>query len=398
MTDQFRYRASTLEGQLVEGVVQAPSRKLALEELGRQQLYPVDLAPVTEASRGATRRTLGRSAALALFARTVATMLAAGVGLDRAIVFAAGQARHPEVAEAGRDVHQRLRSGSSLADALAGHAVFGPLFVAMVAAGEESGALDETLERLADNLDEQVELNAQIRASLLYPALMAFASTVGTAILLLFVVPRFASMIVEGGATLPLSTRILLGISWVVVHAWWLLLLAGGLLALGARAWLARPENRLRLHSWRLAWPMVGDLELKYATARFSQALGMLLRSGRPVLASLRTARSTVSNLSMRVALDRAADAVSHGKRVHVAMAGTLPALAAELIAVGEESGRLDELCLRIAQTYDTEVRRSLRSLVAVIEPALILLFGLIVGFVALAMLQAIYGVDVSRL
>jgi type II secretory pathway component PulF len=154
----------------------------------------------------------------------------------------------------------------------------------------------------------------------------------------------------------------------------------------------------LRLHARRLAWPIAGELESKYATARFTRVLGMLLRSGRPLLPSLRVARTAVTNLSIGAGIDLAADSVSHGNRLHTALANTLPALATELIAVGEESGKLDELCLRVADSYDDEVRRSLRALVAIIEPALILLFGLLVGFVALAMLQAIYGLNLTLL
>jgi type II secretory pathway component PulF len=172
-------------------------------------------------------------------------------------------------------------------------------------------------------------------------------------------------------------------------------LLAG---TLAARAWLSRAANRQRLHAWRLTLPLVGELESKYMTARFARAFGMLLRSGRPALAALQSARAAVANDAMAQSVDRAAEAVSHGQRIHTALTGVLPPLATELIAVGEESGRLDELCLRVADSYDVEVRRTLRTLVAIIEPALILVFGAIVGFVALAMLQAIYGININTL
>jgi type II secretory pathway component PulF len=395
----YRYRAATPDGQVIEGVVQAASQPAALAELRRQKLYPIVIAPLGDARGTARRGGLDRLPALAVFARTVATMIGAGVPLDRALAFAADQARHPDLASAAHRVHQDLRAGAGLAEAMARHPrVFGPLFLAMVSAGEESGALDESMARLADHLDELVELRSRIRAALLYPALMAVAAGIGTAILLLFVVPRFVAMLDQAAAALPLSTQLLVGVSRLVVNGWWLFLLAAVLGGLASRSWLARPENRRRWHAWRLAWPIAGEIEIKYATARFTRAFGMLLRSGRPVLSSLRIARAAVTNLELGAALDRAAQAVSHGNRLHVALAGTLPALAGELIAVGEESGRLAELCLRIAETYDQEVGRTLRTLVAVLEPALILIFGLLVGFVALAMLQAIYGLNTSLL
>ena len=399
MTSSYRYRASTPDGHVVEGFVQAASPLTALDELRRQRLHPVDLAPVSVAGEAPRQSGMGRAPALALFTRTVATMLGAGVALDRAMVFAASQARHPDVADAALQVHQAVREGASLAGAMARHpAVFSPLTVAMVAGGEESGALDESLVRLADHLDQLNDLRGEVRAALLYPALMAFVSGTGITVLLLFVVPRFAAMIADEGGALPLSTRLLVGAGGLVAGGWWALLIGGALLIAAARSWLAHPGNRQRWHAWRLALPWVGELELKHETAAFARALGMLLKSGRPLLPALRAARATVSNAELGAGLDRAAEAVSHGKPIHVALSGTLPPLATELIAVGEGSGRLDDMCSRVADAYDGEVRRTLRTLVGVIEPAMILLFALVVGFVALAMLQAIYGINTSLL
>ena len=391
----FRYRAATADGQVLEGVLQAATQPAALEELRRQQLYPINVAPVAVRSSAPRSGRLGRVPALALFARTVATMLGAGVTLDRALSFAAEHARHDALAQAARRVHAELQGGASFAGALARHPkVFGSLFVAMVAAGEESGALNESMARLADHLDELVELQGQIRSSLLYPVLMAVASGAGTIILLLFVVPRFVDLLEQAGSDLPLATRLLVGLSAAAVHGWWLFLLMGVFAALAGRTWFARADNRRRWHAWRLSLPLAGDLEAKYATARFTRTLGMLLRGGRPLLPALQVSRAALTNFELHARLERASEAVGHGQRLHTALAGTLPPLATELIAVGEESGRLDELCLRVADTYDQEVRRSLRTLVTVIEPVMILLFALIVGFVALAMLQAIYGLN----
>lgn len=397
MTTRYRYRAATSDGRVVEGVLQAPSESTALGELRRQRLYPVDLAPLPERRGRGRARSMARTPALALLARTVATMLGAGVTLDRALALAARQVPHPGVAAAVRQLRQDLQGGAGLAEAMGRHAeLFGPTFIAMAAAGEESGALDESMTRLADHLDEMVELQAQIRSALVYPALMALTSFAGTVILLFFVVPRFAVMLEELGGTLPLSTRLLVGASELVLGGWWLMLLVGAALVAAGRSWLSSADHRRRLHAWRLAWPIVGELELRYATARFTRVLGMLLRSGRPMLPALRVARGAVSNTEIAARLERAAEAVRRGQRVHEALEGTLPPLAAELVAVGEESGRLDEMCLRIAETFDQEVRRALRTAVAVIEPALILLFGAVVAFVALAMLQAIYGMNVG--
>lgn len=399
MTQRYRYRASNVDGRVVEGIVQANSQRAALADLRRQRLYPVDVAEIVAARSSSRRSSVGRTPALAIFARTVATMLAAGVALERAITFAGEHSANAELVRAVREVRKSVQAGAGFAEALAHQPrIFSPLFVAMAAAGEDSGNLDAGMASLANHLEQQVELRSQIRSSLLYPALMAVASGTGVTVLLMFVVPRFADMLVEEGGRLPLSTRLLIGTSHLVVQWWWLIVAAVLGLMIALRSWLAHSNNIRRWHAARLSWPLYGDLEIKYSTARFTRAFGMLLRSGRPVVSSLLAARATVSNAALAAGMERAAQAVSEGEPVHVALTGTLPPLATEMIAVGEESARLDDFCLRIAETYDDEVRRALRTLVAVIEPTLILLFGLIVGFVALAMLQAIYGINRSTL
>ena len=392
--ERYRYRAADADGRLVEGVVQAASRGVALEELRRQRLVPVDLAPLGSDLGGRAPKQR-RAQALAAWARTTATLLDAGMPLDRALGFATTHAAHPVVATASAEVRSDVQNGATFADALRKRAtVFGALVPAMAAAGEESGALDQAMARLADHLDEANELRAQVRSALTYPAIMAGASAAGITVLLAFVVPRFAAMLQETGGTLPLSTRILVGMSRVVSGWWWLwLLLASGALV-GARTWLGDPSNRRRFHAARLRWPVVGAIEISFATARFARALGMLLSSGMSVLGALRIARGTVSNLALSAALDQATEDVSHGVRIATALSPVLPPLGTQLLAVGEETGRLPELARQVAEAYDRDLARSLRSAVALIEPALIVFFAVLVGFVALAMLQAIYSVN----
>jgi general secretion pathway protein F len=392
--ERFRYRASDADGRLVEGVVQAPTRGIALEELRRQRMVPVDVTPFGAELAGAAPRQR-RAQALAAWARTLATLLEAGVPLDRALAFASTHAGHPAIAAASSDVQADVQGGSTLADALRKRAaIFGALIPAMASAGEESGALDQAMARLADHLDEANDLRGQVRSALVYPAIMAGASAAGIAVLLAFVVPRFAAMLQETGGTLPLSTRALVGMSRVVTGWWWLwlLLVVGAIVSV--RAWLGDGSNRRRFHAARLRWPVVGTIETSFSTARFTRALGMLLGSGMPVLSALRIARGTVSNLALGAALDRAAEDVSHGVRIATALTPVLPPLGAQLLAVGEETGRLSDLARQVAEAYDRELKRALRSAVALIEPALILFFAVLVGFVALAMLQAIYSIN----
>jgi len=402
MSVTFRYRAATVAGDVVDGIVQAASSRDAIDELRRQTLVPVSIEAVDGAPTARTARLTGlgrQSDALVTATRTLATMLAGGASLDRALRFAAEHAGTPALGRALAGVRQDVQRGESLSTALRSRqALFGSLAPALVRAGEESGALDEALERLADHVERSRELRAQLQAALLYPALMGVVAGIGVVVLLSFVVPRFAGMLADAGATLPASTRLLMTASALLVRGWWLWLPIGALLAVGGRAWVREPANRQRWQGARLGWPIVGELERTIATARFARALGTLLRGGTGVLAALRVARETLTNRALAARVDDAIRAVERGEPVARSLEGTLPPLATQLLAVGEESGALDRMALRVADTYDAESQRALRGLVALVEPALIVGFGAIVGFVALAMLQAVYSINASVL
>jgi type II secretory pathway component PulF len=399
MSRRFHYRAATAEGKRVDGVLQAPSRQTVLESLHRQRLYPFAVDEEITGRSPVRKSRVSTRAALVLWARNTATLLEAGLPLDRVLRFTAEHVDNRTVSDGLRRVCHEVQGGESLADALAAQpAVFSPIFAAITSAGEATGQLDLAFHRLADHLEEGAELRSQVQSALLYPMLMSAVAGLGVAILLGFVVPRFTAILNEMGGTLPLSTRLLVGASAVVTGWWWLWLLlsAAGIYALVLT--LRRVEVQRRWHRSRLRWPLVGDLELKYATAQFTRTLGLLLQSGLPILPALRIARTAVPNRALQEAVELAATSVGEGGALATSLGQTLPALAVQMLAVGEESGRLDELCLRVADTYDGQVRRSLRTLVALIEPAMIIVFGGLVGFVALAMLQAIYSINASGL
>jgi general secretion pathway protein F len=394
---RFKYRAATPDGHVVEGIMQGASRQTVLDGLRRQHLYPVQVDDAEVAGVVASGKRLGKRAALVLWTRNAATLLGAGVPIDRMLAFTSQHAAHEGLTEAVRAVRRAVQGGSTFADALAQQPqYFDALFVVMVSAGESSGALEVVFEQLSQQLEEGQELQSQVQSTLLYPVIMAVVACIGVGVLLGFVIPRFAAVLGDMGGTLPFSTRLLLGISTVLTHGWWVWL---GLLAAAGYfipTLLARPDVRRRWHAARLAWPVVGDIELKFSTARLARTLGLLLKSGVPALPALKIARASATNIIVQEGMDRAATALSEGSALAPALTGTMPPLAVQMMAVGEESGRLDELCLRIADTYDGEVRRAMRTAVTLIEPAMILFFGALVGFIALAMLQAIYGIDLK--
>lgn len=401
MSVAWRYRASTPAGDLVDGTLHAESERAAVEELRRQTLIPVSVeaAGAVAGGRLAMRWGTSRADAVATAIRTLAALLGGGATLDRALDFASRHAGHQDVGTALSGVRGDVRAGRPLAVALRERQdVFGGLAPAIVRAGEESGSLDATLERLADHLDRARELRAQLRSALLYPALLAAAAGSGVLVLLTFVVPRFVAMLADTGGTLPVSTQLLVGMSLLLTGYWWLWVALVLVAAAAGKAWFADPSNRARWHAARLRWPVTGRLEAATGAARFCRALGALLQSGAPLLPSLRIAREGVDNIALGTRLDAAIARVERGERLAAALDGVFPPLATQLLAVGEESGSLEAMALRAADTHDAEVQRSLRTAVGLVEPALILFFGGLVGFVALAMLQAIYSINASVL
>lgn len=410
---RFRYRAATRTGALVDGALQAASREAALRELRRRHLLPVQLeaervegdgAPGDGWARGLARLAAGAARpggapreAVAVWVRLLATLLAAGAPADRALDVAAGATPHPRVRAAALDVRRTVQGGASLAEALRRHpALFAEVHVGLVAAGEAGGALAAALATLAGYLEEEATLRAELRSALLYPAVMGVVALAGTLVLLLVVVPRFAALAEEVGGTLPPSTRLLVALGHAAGAAAWALPFAAAALVLGARRALAREGARERWHAARLALPVLGRLERVRVTARFTRALGLLLGAGLPLLPALQVARGGIGNLALAAGVGRAAGAARRGERLAAALAGTLTPLAVQLLAVGEEGGRLAALALHAAEAHDAEARRTARTLADLVGPALIIVFGAVVGFVALAMLQAIYAVNTN--
>ena len=396
MNESFRYRAATATGEVVEGILTAASTRDAADELRRQTLVPVSIESATRQAVGsrATGARTGKRESLTTSVRTIATLLSAGVSLERAIAFATRHASHPEVADAFRAIQLDVQRGAMLSEAVRRQPLFGAFAAAVCRAGEESGTLDQALVRLADWYEQELELRSQIRSALTYPALMGIVAGIGVAVLLILVVPRFVAILGDIGAELPVSTRILVGASALVVNWWWLWLIGIGATILATRWWIKQPGNRRRWHAARLNLPGVGALERNSLTAQFTNAWGVLLNSSTPMLAALRVAREGIGNESIANELETAVEKVARGERVSESLAGALTPLAVELLSAGEESGRLPEMCARVASVHEQSAQRSVRTLVKLIEPVLILVFGAVVGFIALAMLQAVYSVN----
>ncbi len=419
---RFDYRAADASGSSVSGEIEAVSEREAVDALRRRGLWVTTIEhagrvnekrarPLPGGQHAARRglstlareifhRITGQSvdAELAVVVRAMSTLLSAGVPLDRALAFAAGPATRDDVGRALSEVRDRVRQGESLSHAVSQNPLFPRVFAPTLAAGEASGGLDATLSALADHLDRALNLRARLRASLAYPALLGVASTVGVVVILLVVVPRFAELVAESGGTLPLSTRALIWLSNATVRYGWLSMVVLLLGAWAARESFASQANRRRWHQFKLSLPFTGRLTSTRAAASYTGVLALALRSGVSLLPSMRLARGVVSNMHISHRLAEAESMVMAGDTLARALDGILPPLTVRLLEAGEVGGDLAAMAVRASESADAATQRTASTFVALMEPALILLFGGIVGFVALALLQAIYGINASSL
>ena len=419
-SQRWRYHAADSTGVDVAGEIDAASERDAVDALRRRALWVTSLEPMRMEARldvpkdGAFHETTrpmstarawlarltGDSVAseLAVITRAMSTLLAAGVPLDRALAYAAGPSSRPELQRAFSAVRDGVRKGESLSGAMSREPVFPALFGPTLSAGEASGTLDTSLETIADHLDRAEAMRARLRAALAYPALLGVASIGGVVVILLMVVPRFATLIADSGGTLPFSTRMLIAVSGVVTRGWWLIVAVLFLAVFLVRRWLANGANRTRWHRARLGWPIVGQFERTRAAASYTGVLAVALRAGVSLLQAMRLARGVVRNVQIAGQLAEAEERVRSGGSLARALDGILPPLSVRLLDAGEAGGNLSAMAARASQTADVELQRAASGAVALVEPALILVFGAVVGFVALALLQAIYGLNARTL
>jgi general secretion pathway protein F len=395
---RFDYAGFDGAGARARGTIEAPGRRLALERLRERGVFPTELQEIAAADRKSrfSFRRPGRVslAELSASTRQMATLLGAGLPLDEVLATAADQTDQPHLALALNRVRDEVMEGRALHAALGDlPRIFPPLYVNMVKVGESSGTLDQVLEQLADLQENQARTRSRIRAALAYPALMAVIGSGVLLLLFVFVVPKITRILDNLGMDLPLLTRWLIFCCDAVAGYWWLL----AILLLAAGIALARyagsETGRLALHRRALSLPLFGRLNLMVATARLSRTLATLLRSGVPLLTALDIARGLMTNRILRQALADTAVSVREGEGLAVPLkrSGVFPPLLVHMAAVGERSGRLEEMLLRAAQSYEQQVELAIAAMLPLLEPLMILVMGIVVGGVVLAILLPIF-------
>jgi general secretion pathway protein F len=400
----FQYRAADQAGKVVEGVMEADAERGVVLRLREMGCVPLRIALPSERVFGAARQQQALFAKrkvtqqqLLQFTRELGTLLAAGLPLDRSLSILGGLVEGGEFNKIVGALVEAVRAGKSLAVSMGEHPdVFPRIYVNMVRAGEAGGILEGVLRYLADYMESTLALKEDIKSALIYPMILAVAAGLSLTVLFVFVIPKFAAIFRDNSKALPVITKIVIGFSqFLEQNGWIVLLVICAAVACGV-FYVRSPEgrsewDRLSLRAW-----LLGDLLRKFETARFSRTLAALLRGGVPLLEALGTVQGVVGNRLLARALGQVQLRVREGKGMArpLSESGLFPSLALNMIAVGEETGKLEGMLAEVASYYDQEVKRSTKRLTALLEPALILAMGLIIGFVVISMLLAIFSIN----
>ena len=395
----YYFKALASDGRLRTGTVTAETDKRVATELRRQGLTPIFVG--LEEKKGLEFKlpsfARGRRSDVLFFTQELSTLLNATVPLDRALAITGELTERESFQFIVHDVLRVLKGGKSLADSLATHPeYFGELYVNMVRAGEASGSLAVIFDRLGEFERTRDELRNYIISSLVYPALLTLVGCTSIFILLKFVVPRFASVFEDSRVPMPLPTKIMMEASHFV-ESWGLLIIGGlFLLALLHQAWIRTARGRLRWDSFRLKIPLLGIALRKAETARFARAMGTLVAASVPLVQCITISRAILNNRRMARSLESVAQGVKRGEGIAgpLKRAGEFPPLAGHLLSVGEETGRIDTMFVRMAEIYEVETKNAIKRFTSLFEPLLILVMGIIVGALVLSLMLAITSVN----
>ena len=392
----FRYKTLAQENAPSEGTIVAGNRREALQRLIANGQHPLDLQQEAGAQNGKGRGfRFGRKAIrLATINRQLATLSGSGVPIVKSLNVLIEQHKDPKAKQVLTDIREAIQSGSTFAEALGAHPrIFPKLMTSMVAVGERGGTLDTELLELSELYEREESLKGEVLAAVAYPMLVLVAGLVSAVVLLVFFVPMLEEMFTDFGQDLPVPTRILLWISHFMTDYRWLLMAAVLLIAVSCKFALRNENVRLVLDEWKLRIPVFGTLARTLAVARLSRLLGTLTHGGISIVEALDIVRPAVGNDAIAATVRDMTVRVRTGESLAALMkeSDVFPPLSVQMVAVGEETGHLDEMLLSVAEAYDRETLAATRVMTSLLAPALILFVAAIVGFIVVSMMLPIF-------
>lgn len=400
----FRYKAVGADGRRIDGEMDAPDSASVIGQLRAAGHLPISAEPKGQALLFSgvgpsvrEWRARVRPADITAVTRELATLLSAGIPLDASLRVLERHGRQPKLKTALAAIHDAVQSGRRLSASLAEHeALFDTLYINLIKSGEASGSLADVLERLADHRERTDAFRASVVSALTYPIALASVALVSLFVLVAFVIPRFIPLFADAGAPLPVLTQAVFGTANVLQRWWWALLILAAIGASAAKRWVARAENRQKLDRWLLTAPVVGELVQGTEAVRFARTLETLLRNGLPLLAALKLTQGVQRNRRVAAAIETAIGTVRSGGRLSPALAAeqALPSLTLELMTIGEESGQLESMLGKAAETFEIRVEQKLKRLLTLLEPVLILGLGAVIALVIVSILMAMLGLN----
>jgi type IV pilus assembly protein PilC len=394
---QFHYVARDMTGREVRGTMQAADAASVRSMLRRDGVFITTLSESQSAVGFADwweRRRGIKLADLVVFSQQLSTMIGAGMDLSESFTTLAEQSDNQRLREVLGQISRDIQSGLSLSAAMARYPhIFSDLFVSLVRAGELGGILEETLLTAAQNLERELELREKVKSAFVYPIIVLGVAALVIAAMLVFVVPVFAKVYAQFHAQLPPLTMLLIKISNVTVRYWWFILLLLAIVVVGFRRYARTPQGKRALDRLKLRLPLLGKLSRKIIIARFMEALGSLVSAGVPLLEGLETSSRVAANAEYEEAVRDVVERVKQGAKLSEQMksTGKFPPMVSRMMEVGEESGALDDMMRRVTAFYHRDIELTVRRLLALLEPALTVVLGVIVGFVVLALYLPIF-------
>lgn len=400
---RFQYKAATINGDVVEGQMEAVNQDAVIRGLQSQGHIPIraeeirESAPVVASSMFSFHRPRASRADVSVFTLELSTLLQAGLPLEKALEMLVKLAEIGPFREVLAKLLGDVRGGATLSVALESHGrLFSRFYRNMIRAGEASGALDSALARLAEFMERSRQLRDTVLSAMIYPAVLVVVGCISMGVILGIVIPRLSVMFEEAGQQLPWFTQVVVATGDFVRHYWWVLALIVVSLWLYARQQYADPVSRLR---WDRRWfslPLIGPLIARLEAARFTRTLGTLLGNGVPLLDAIAIAKEVIANQFIADGIRRVSERVREGEGLArpLTAAGVFPPLAGHLMQVGEETGSLEAMLMRLAEIYESEVRSSLRRLMAVLEPALILGLAVVIAAIILSIVMAVLSIN----
>jgi type II secretion system protein F len=400
----FYYKATDRLGKPIEGNLEAHNYKNAVTQLRGLNYFPIQVTNQSNKNLSikspllisGLRNKISQKDLVSI-TQQLATLVDSRITLDKSLSILVDLAEKPQAKEVLIEIHKKVHAGSSFADALADFPkVFSKLYINMIRAGETGGTLASSLNSVASFLEKSEELKANIKSAMIYPAILS--SVGGFAILILFtvVIPRFSKLFDELGSALPLPTKIMLFLSSSIINHWLAIIIVFTLFVAGFVFYLREEKGKVHWDGIVLRLPLFGSLAQKIEISRFSRTMATLLSSGVAILGALNITQAILSNRVIAATMSKLHQGLKEGNGLSqpLQQAGVFPPLAIHMIKIGEETGTLNEMLTKVADTYDREVERSIKQLISLIEPFMILSMALVIGFIVISMLLAIFSIN----